>query len=192
MIVICLLQKDNYYVIIFVLEYRFKMKRISLLLGNGCGKTTAVLGLALRSLGQGKKVVMCQFMKGQKDIGEYKIQKRLRNFKVYQFGRKEFVDLKKPTKKDKELAKKGFSKVDDIVKKEKPFLLILDEVNLATAIGLLDKRDVLELVKRLKKKTNIALTGRKAPKDLIRIADVVSDVKLVKRRKLPTTKGFEF
>ncbi|ENO12076.1 ATP:corrinoid adenosyltransferase [Thermoplasmatales archaeon SCGC AB-539-C06] len=77
--------------------------------GEGSGKTTSALGVALRCAGHKMKVIIVQFMKGRKDIGEYKIMKKLKPYyQIYQFGRKEFIrPLDKPTQKDKELAKKG-------------------------------------------------------------------------------------
>ena len=112
-----------------------KMGKVYLWTGNGWGKTTSALGTALRAIGHGKKVIVIQFMKGWGDkIGEYKIRKKLKLYEIHQFGRKGWVDLKKPTAKDKELARQGLEFAYKAVKK-KPFLLILDEVNLAPSTG---------------------------------------------------------
>ena len=68
---------------------------IYLFTGEGGGKTIAALGLALRSIGHRRKVVIIQFMKGRKDVGEYKAAKKLAPYlKVYQFGGKGFVNLR--------------------------------------------------------------------------------------------------
>src|SRR3990167_1200496 len=76
--------------------------------GLGAGKTTSALGAALRQLGHGHKVIVIQFMKGRKYVGEYKIQKKLGpKYKIYQFGRAEWVDVLHPNQKDKELAVRG-------------------------------------------------------------------------------------
>ena len=92
---------------------------IYLFTGEGGGKTIAALGLALRAVGQNQKVVVVQFMKGRKDIGEYRIQRKLGpKYKVYQFGRKGFVNLKKPYEIDKKLAKKGFEFIKKIIIKK--------------------------------------------------------------------------
>jgi cob(I)alamin adenosyltransferase len=152
--------------------------------GNGWGKTTSALGVALRAIGQNHKVIIIQFMKGRKYIGEYKVRKMLSpNYKIYQFGRKEFVNLKKPLKKDKELAQKGFKFIRKAVKL-KPNLLILDEINLAAAIGLIDKNKVLRLLDEIPKNITIYLTGRKAPKEFIKKADYVTEIKAIKHPKL--------
>ena len=152
--------------------------------GYGWGKTTSALGVALRAIGHGHKVIIIQFMKGRKYIGEYKVRKRLSpNYKIYQFGRKEFINLRKPTKKDKELAQKGFRFIGEAIK-QKPNLLILDEINLATAIGILDKKDVLKLLDDIPKNIAVYLTGRNAPKEFRKRADYVTEIKPIKHPKI--------
>jgi len=161
--------------------------------GTGAGKTTSALGVALRALGHKQKVVIVQFMKGRKDIGEYKIRKKLgRKYKIYQFGRKGFVNLKKPSKKDKDLAVKGLRFAERVLK-EKPDLLVLDEINLAVACGLLNVKDVLSFLNKVPKKTCVYLIGRFAPKKLIDKADFVNEVKIIKHpRKWKAKKGIEY
>lgn len=165
---------------------------IHLYTGHGGGKTTSALGVAMRALGQGKKVVMVQFMKGRTDVGEFKIQKKIKNFKVYQFGRKVCIKpISRPIKKDYELAEKGLKFVEKVLK-QKLFLLILDEINLAAKIGLLNKKDVLKVLKKKSKKTNIILTGRYAPKGFIKISDIVTVFEDRKRIKRKAEKGIEY
>jgi cob(I)alamin adenosyltransferase len=167
---------------------------IILYTGNGGGKTAAALGLALRSVGHGKKVLMVQFMKGRKDIGEYKAKTRLApEFEMKQFGRAGFVDLKNPMQEDKEMAGKGLEYAKEAMKK-KPDTLILDEVNLAAAIGLLDAMEVLNFLKYIPPETIVILTGRNAPKEFIDYADYVVELKDVKRpaQEIPPRKGFEY
>lgn len=147
--------------------------------GDGEGKTTAALGLGLRALGHGKNVVVIQFMKGRKYVGEYQVQNLLKNYEVYQFGKEQFVDLKNPDKKDRELAVKGLEFAKDMIKK-RPDVLILDEINVVISIGLIDVKDVLKLIKSVPKNMVLILTGRNASKALIKVADVVSEVKKVK------------
>lgn len=167
-----------------------KKGNIYLLTGNGWGKTTSALGVALRALGQGKKVVIIQFMKGRKYIGEYKVAKQLGSrYQIYQFGREEFVDLKNPSSHDFILAKRGIEFAKKIVKKEKPFLLVLDEVNIAARIGLLDKKEVLEFVDSIPASVNVYLTGRYAPLEFKKRADYVTYVKAVKHPKLDMRKA---
>jgi len=160
--------------------------------GKGGGKTTAALGLALRSLGHNRKVILIQFLKGRKEIGEYKIQSKLKKFKVYQFGRKEFINLKNPTGKDRLLAAKGLQFIKKAIK-QKPKLLILDELNLVLAFRILDIRDVLSVLKKIPKSVDVVLTGRHAPKDLIKIADYANEMRLIKMpKKFFAKKGIQY
>ena len=170
------------------------MGMIYLYTGTGAGKTTNALGLALRAIGHGRKVVVIQFMKGRKDIGEYKIRKRLEPlYEIYQFGGKNFIIPGKHTQKDVELAKKALSFAEEVMRKRKPFLLILDEVNLAVAWGLLEVGEVLRFLDKVPKQTNVVLTGRYAPKELIERADAVNEVVEVKYpKKMITQKGIQY
>ena len=171
-----------------------KKNNIYLWTGEGAGKTTSALGVALRCAGHRMKVIVVQFMKGRKYIGEYKIMKRLKPYyQIYQFGRKEFIrPLSKPSKKDKELAAKGLGFARKIAKK-KPRLLILDEINLACAIGLVKTEKVVKLVKHCSKYTIVYLTGRRAPSKLKKVADFVNEIKLLKApKKYPIRKGIEY
>ncbi len=149
----------------------------------------------MRAWGHGKKVVFVQFMKGRKDIGEFKACKKLKGFDFYQFGRKEFVDLRIPSDEDKKLAQKGLGFARDILKK-KPDMLVLDEINLAVSIGLIEEDDVLDLISSAPAKTIIVLTGRKAKDSLMEACDIVTEIEDLKtipmeKRKGPI-KGFEF
>ena len=168
---------------------------IYLFTGEGGGKTIAALGLALRSIGHKRKVVVIQFMKGRKDVGEYKAAQKLAPYlKVHQFGRKGFVNPKNPLEKDKQLARQGFEFAKKTLKK-KPQLLILDEINLALALGLLDLKEVLKFLKRIPKSMDVVLTGRRASTKLYRLADGVSVVKKVKHvfdKGVPARKGIEY
>lgn len=166
---------------------------IHVLTGDGGGKTTAALGVAMRSLGHGHRVAMVQFMKGRKDIGEWKIQKKLKDFVVYQFGRKGFVNLKKPSVKDEVLANQalGFSEAE-LIEKNPPDLLILDEINLAAALGLIDTDEVIRMLRRLPRGVDVYLTGRDAPKELREAADFVTEVGDRKRKKVKARKGIDY
>jgi cob(I)alamin adenosyltransferase len=169
------------------------MGDIYLYTGNGAGKTTNALGLALRSVGHRHKVVVIQFLKGRKDIGEWKIRKRLAPYyEIHQFGRSTFVDPKHLQAKDYALAKKGIDFAKKSLKK-KPHLLILDEINIAAAGGLIDKNEVLDLLKRLPKKTDVVLTGRYAPKEFINRADYVNEIVVIRYpKRVKATKGIQY
>ncbi|MEM2916927.1 MAG: cob(I)yrinic acid a,c-diamide adenosyltransferase [Candidatus Bathyarchaeia archaeon] len=170
------------------------MGYIYLYTGTGGGKTTNALGLALRTVGHGRKVIIIQFMKWWKNTGEYKIRKKLAPYyEIYQFGRKGWIGLNNLGKEDKKLAKKGLEFARKIVNKKKPHLLVLDEINLAVHCKLLDVEEVLRFFDAIPKKTDVVLTGRYAPKELIERADFVNEIRDIKApEKIPTTKGIQY
>ncbi len=143
--------------------------------GDGKGKTTAALGMALRAAGHGKKVIIIQFLK-KGDYGEIKSLEEMENIEIYQFGRKEFVV--EPSKEDFELAKNALKFARKKLN-EKPFMLILDEINVALSIGLLSIEDMADLIEN-RGETHIVLTGRNAPEKLIDLADVATEMKKLK------------
>jgi cob(I)alamin adenosyltransferase len=164
--------------------------------GEGAGKTTAALGHALRALGHGKKVVVVQFLKGRKSVGEYKAQEKLGAlYEVRQFGRVPFVDLKHPSKEDVRLANAALDFAEKAALKKKPFLLILDEVNLAMAFGLVSTKRVLAFLRRVPWGVNVFLTGRRAPKAILDFADGATEMRLIRHpfeRGVPAIEGIEF
>ena len=163
--------------------------------GVGAGKTTSALGVALRQVAHKQKVIIIQFMKGRKDVGEYIIKDRLKPYyEIYQFGRKGWVNLKNPSKRDKKLAQEGFDFAIKIAKKKKPNLLILDEINLAAAIGLLDPKKVIERIdKEIPARIIVYMTGRYAPKEFIDRADYATEFVTLKQPKvIKAKKGIEY
>ncbi len=167
------------------------MKLIVVYTGNGEGKTSAAFGHVLRALGQGKKCAVIKFLKPRKS-GEDVIEKLSEGkAKIYNFGRKGFVA--KPAEKDKELAKKALKKAEEIVKREKPFLLVLDEINVAMSLGLLKEDEVIEFLKNVKKGI-IILTGRGRNKKIEKLANIVTEFREIKHDfpKRKATKGFEY
>ena len=147
--------------------------------GDGEGKTSAALGLGLRAIGNGRNVVVIQFMKGRKYIGEYQAQKLLKNYEVYQFGKEKFVDLKHPDKEDFDLAKQGLEFAKQMIKKN-PDVLILDEINMAVDTKLIKVEEVTNLIKTVPKDMLLILTGRNAHRKIIKEGDIVSYVKNIK------------
>jgi cob(I)alamin adenosyltransferase len=162
--------------------------------GNGAGKSTSAFGTALRCVGQGFKVIIIQFMKGRKDIGEFKVRNKLgKNYQIYQFGRQSLIKpITKWTDKDKKLAELGLEFARQVLNK-KPRLLVLDEINLACAVGLLDVDEVLDFLSRVPASTKVYMTGRKAPRKLIEKADFVNTINEVKHpKKWNAVRGIEF
>ena len=170
------------------------MGNIYLYTGTGGGKTANALGLALRSVGHEHKVIIIQFLKWWKNTGEYKIRKRLEPFyEIYLFGREGWIGLDKLGKEDKKLSEEALKFAKKIVKEKKPHLLVLDEVNLAIHCKMLEIKDVIEFLDSMPEQTDVVLTGRYAPQELIDRADFVNEVNDIKQPKeMVTTKGIQY
>jgi cob(I)alamin adenosyltransferase len=166
---------------------------IYLYTGEGGGKTTNALGLALRCLGHGYKVVIIQFLKWWKNTGEYKFKKILpKNYEIYQFGRKGWKGLENLTEKDRELCQKALNMAKKKAK-EKPKLLVLDEINLALDCKLLSVEEVIDFLKTVPKETNVVLTGRRAPRQLVEFSDFVNEIVDIKHpEEILTDKGIQY
>jgi len=147
--------------------------------GPGKGKTTSALGLGLRAAGAGYKVYMIQFMKGRK-YSEIESLKHLPNFTIVQYGRDEFVSKEKPEQIDIDLAKDGFEHAKKIVNDGKYDMLILDEINVAVDYNLIPVEKVLKFVREKPEKIELILTGRYAHPEIIKIADLVTEMLEIK------------
>jgi cob(I)alamin adenosyltransferase len=148
--------------------------------GNGKGKTTAAFGQALRAIGQGYKVFVLQFMKGRK-YGEFiAAEKYLPRLTIRMSGLDSFVMRDNPAAIDIELAQKGLDAAQKAINSGKYNMVILDEINVALDFKLIDLREVVELIKNKPPALDLILTGRYAPKEIIKLADTVSVVKDVK------------
>lgn len=173
------------------------MGKVHIYTGEGKGKTTAAIGLALRALGWGRKVVIIQFMKGTVS-GEIMALKKLEKLgfpiEVYSYGSGQFI-LEKPSKRDFEEAEKALKRALKVLE-EKPFMLILDEVLVALNYGLVELKDIINLIENAKRKcVELILTGRGAPRELVELADLVTHMVNVKHYYMEGLKarmGIEF
>ncbi len=154
--------------------------------GDGKGKTSAAFGLALRAVGRGLKVYVIQFIKGGFDYGELYVVKRLPNFKLESFGRGKFVTDVPPTKDDIKLAKEAFELATEVVSGGEHDVVVLDEINVALHLKLIETEEVVDLIRRKPKHVELILTGRYAPSEVVELADLVTEMKDVKH---PFTKG---
>ncbi len=154
--------------------------------GNGRGKTTAALGVALRALGHGLRVCVIYFMKGDFPYGEQKALSQLANLSFTRFGREGFIEPTNLKPEDSEQAAQALRAARQAVLDGKYDLVVLDEVNLAVAWKLVDVADVIELIKQKPDNVEIILTGRYADNKLIELADLVTEMVEVKH---PYTEG---
>ncbi len=148
--------------------------------GNGKGKTSAAFGLALRAIGRGLNVYVIQFIKGGFDYGELYIVDKLPNLTLKAFGRGRFVTEKPPEKEDVELAQKALALAQEVVKGGEYDVVVLDEVNVALNLKLIRIEKVLELIKNKPEHVELVLTGRYASDEIIKAADLVTEMKEVK------------
>lgn len=149
--------------------------------GNGKGKTTAALGLALRAVGHGRKVTMIQFLKGRQLTGELiSSQKHAPMMTIEPMGRTGFTNLADPGPQDWELAHKALNQAWKVIRENRHDLLILDEINIATAYNLISLQEVLDLLEAKPYGMELVLTGRHAPSEIIQKADLVTEMKNLK------------
>ncbi|NPV88909.1 cob(I)yrinic acid a,c-diamide adenosyltransferase [Coprothermobacteraceae bacterium] len=144
--------------------------------GNGKGKTSAALGLALRAAGRGLQVLIVQFMKGPSyKYGEEASLSYVPNIKLARFGTDHFVDPKNVAREDVEAAQQGFALLREGVLSGTYDVVIADEINVAVAFGLLKEEDVLELIRQKPEHVELVLTGRYATEALREQADYLTE-----------------
>jgi cob(I)alamin adenosyltransferase len=169
---------------------KWKRRRLGMVhvyTGDGKGKTTAAMGLGLRAVGHGYRVVVVQFMKGDLVYGEQKAARSLPLFEIRQFGRKEFVDRDHPAKVDREWARKGLEFARKVLTDGKHDVVILDELNVALDWKLLALEDVLGLIRGKSPSTELIITGRYAHPQVMELADYVTEMREVAH---PFQKGY--
>jgi len=163
--------------------------------GDGKGKTSAALGLALRASGHDLKSFIVFFMKGSFPYGEQKTLSQLPNVTFVRFGSQTFVDPNNVTKADKEEAKKALNAARKAILSNNYAIVILDEINVAAAWKLIDIDEVIKLIREKPKKVELILTGRGADDKLIDLADLVTDMTKVKHpydKGISARKGIDY
>jgi cob(I)alamin adenosyltransferase len=147
--------------------------------GDGKGKTTAAIGLAVRAAGAGQRVFFAQFLKGR-PTSELAILSRLSDhITVQRYGGSEFV-RNGGSEFDGSEAQRGLRAAQRAIQTGRYRLIILDEINLALATGLVDVDDVLALIEGVQSGTTLVLTGRYAPDLIIDAADLVTEMQEIK------------
>lgn len=146
--------------------------------GNGKGKTTAAIGIAMRQVCAGGKVFMGQFVKGM-PYAETKLQDKIENFKMEQWGRDCFI-FNKPSQIDIDMAKKGMERAKELVSSGEYTMVILDELNIALYYNLVSIEDVFDLLDKRREDVELIITGRYAPEELIQRADLCTEMTEIK------------
>ena len=168
---------------------------VEIFTGNGKGKTSAALGTVLRALGHGLQVHIVYFMKGRYPYGEQKVLSQLPNVSFSRFGQDYFVDPANIKGKERGQAKKALEEAYKAMTSGKYDLIVLDEVNLAAAWGLISVDDVIELIQKRPQNVELILTGRYADPRLIELADLVTEMVEIKhpyRKGVLSRKGIDY
>lgn len=168
--------------------------------GNGKGKTTASLGLAMRALGRCWKVLIVMFTKGGDDYGELNSFRNLSpeiadNLTIVQAGLDRIVYQSNKTSSDLSEIQKGWELARNAILNDEYNLVILDEANIAIDMGFIDVNEVLEVLKNKPEEMEIVLTGRNAKPEIIEIAHLVSEINPVKHywdTGIAARKGIEY
>jgi len=146
--------------------------------GNGKGKTTAALGLSLRAVCAGKRVFFGQFVKGMK-YSELKAAELLNTFEMKQYGRNCFI-RNDPEEEDISLAREGLKELHEKIKSGDYDVVVMDELTIALFYKLFHVEDVLKILQEKNEKTEVIITGRYAPEELIKVADLVTEMQEIK------------
>ena len=149
--------------------------------GNGKGKTTASLGLAMRALGRCWKVLIIMFTKGGDNYGELYSFRNLspeiaENLTIIQAGLDRIVYADNKSEEDAKAIQKGWEFAKKAIKNDEYNLIILDEANIAIDLGFIDLNEMVEVLKNKPEDMEIVLTGRNAKEEIINIAHLVSEI----------------
>jgi cob(I)alamin adenosyltransferase len=161
--------------------------------GNGKGKTTAALGLALRAAGAGWKVFIGQFAKGQPTSEIEALRRFGDQITICQFGSEALID-QRPEEDDRVRAENGLARCADALTSGRYGLVILDEANFAAAMRLVSLQKLLDMIDTRPEGVELVLTGRWAPAEILERADLVTEMREIKhyyRRGVPARKGIE-
>ena len=180
------------------LEPKVRTGLIVVLTGNGKGKTTSALGMALRAYGHGMKVCIIQFMKGDLYTGEWDAIKDMGdNIEIIPTG-KGFCGIQGNPYPWNEHRDNAFDAIDLVIEKMNSGsidLLILDEINNALKLGLVSLDQVLSIILEKPTMMHLILTGRDARPEIIELADTVSEVCEIKhayRREIEPQPGIDY
>lgn len=163
--------------------------------GNGKGKTTAALGLAIRALGHGAKVHIIFFMKGPFPYGEREILSKLPDLSFEVFGFDHLTDPNNVTEEEKEQARFALDASRSAIQSGNYDLVILDEINVASAWKLIDVQDVIDVISTKPATIEVVLTGRYADKMITDTANLVTNMDEVKHpyhQGTKARKGIEY
>lgn len=163
--------------------------------GDGKGKTTAALGVAFRALGQGLRVCVIQFLKGSWKYGELEAAKRFEDLLDWHVRGRGFTWQSDNIEEDKRIAREAWDFAKGVIADNEHDLVILDELTYLITYGVLDMADVQGVLQKKPSDMHIIVTGRGAHAQLVAMADMVTEMTLVKHpfdKGIKAQKGIEF
>ncbi len=163
--------------------------------GDGKGKTTSALGLAMRAAGHGMKVCFIQFIKGSWKYGEMEAVKRFEDLIDFHVMGRGFTWRSEDLEKDSEAAREAWEFAKEAMDSKRYQLVVLDEFTYPLIYGMIDLPPVLETLANRPTNLHVVITGRDAPKDLLAAADLVTEMRAVKHPMeagIKAQKGIEF
>ncbi|MCI5221604.1 MAG: cob(I)yrinic acid a,c-diamide adenosyltransferase [Candidatus Electrothrix sp. AR4] len=163
--------------------------------GNGKGKTTAALGLAMRALGHGHKVCFIQFLKGSWKYGELAAAARFEDLLDFHVMGRGFTWKSDDLEKDTEAARQAWAFAKKIIKEKKHRLVVLDELTYLVSYGMIAEQEIIEALTDRAPGMHVVVTGRGAGENLIRTADLVTEMREIKhpyKKGIKAQRGIEF
>ena len=161
-------------------ENKMKDGQTQIYTGDGKGKTTAAMGLALRALGAGLKVYLGQFIKDM-EYSELKILKNIPGFTYELYGSGDGCFIGRiPEKKDIDAAKRGLEKISEAMLSGKYDVVIADEINVSHVLRLVTEEEMLDLINKKPDSVELIFTGRGCPENVLKEADLVTEMKEIK------------
>lgn len=148
--------------------------------GDGKGKTTSAIGMALRTTGWGGKAVIIQFVKGEMKTGERMAIASIPNLDIMPLGIGMPRDFNNPDKEHEVVAQSAWVKSVELMETGDYSMVVLDELNIALHYGWLDTSDVIKKLKSFSATMHVVVTGRYAPDELIEASDLVSKIEVIK------------
>ncbi len=163
--------------------------------GPGKGKTTAALGLVLRALGHGLRVGVVQFVKGRRETGERRFLERFSELVELKVMGEGFTWETQDLERDRRAARAAFAEARRMLTDPTLHLVVLDELNIVLRYDYLPVAEVVEALRSKRPELHVVITGRNAPEALIELADLVTEMKLVKhpfREGVRAQRGIEY
>ena len=169
---------------------------VSVFTGDGKGKTTAAVGTVIRALGHGLRAYVVFFMKGKDYVhGEFNILSSLPNVTIASFGQRGWIREDNVKPEHKEQARRALATAREAMLSGNYDLVVLDEVNVAVAGKLVELDEVVKLINDKPQNVELILTGRYADPKLVQLADLVSEILMIKHpydKGIAARKGFDY